>query len=104
MKKVICQCGRTIEVRGGVAGFRMPFPKEIYLCECGYAYIPIELGCWGVGFESHVEPLILTPSEYVQYKEYQHKEYKEEVSRYTTSIYTISPDEAIVEISAKVIT
>lgn len=94
MKKVTCQCGRTIEVVSGVAGLRRRFPKEIYLCECGYAYIPQELACMGVGFESSVGPRALTPSEYAQFKE-------EEVR--CASKYNIPFEEAIVEIHAKVV-
>ncbi|HZJ40858.1 MAG TPA: hypothetical protein VFD16_01170 [Candidatus Saccharimonadales bacterium] len=95
MKKVNCNCGRNIEVRGGIVGLTKRFPQEIYICECGTAYIPTTLGClvFNRTFqENNAEPEVLTKDEYQKYKEEELKVAKE---------LGLRPEEAIIEIPAK---
>lgn len=102
MKIVQCQCGRTIEVRGGIWGLQSRFPQLVYLCPCGTAYIPEGLGCRGFhGIEDMGKPKILSPSEYAEWKE---KELKvAEELKDNPYLNLDNPKEAIIEIPAKVV-
>lgn len=96
MKRINCLCGRTIEVRGGVFGDPKPFPQEIYICACGYAYIPQNLGCcvmsWDGNGSDLGEPEILSQAEYT--------ERKKEIL-YAATQASFPTDKAVVEIVAK---
>lgn len=95
MKKVNCNCGRKIEVRGGVVGLTNRFPQEIYFCECGIVYIPETLGClvFNRTFqENNAEPKVLTNNEYQKYKEEELK---------VAKTLSFRPEEAIIEIPAQ---
>lgn len=102
MMQVQCVCGQKIEVVGAVAGYRRRFPQEIYLCQCGVAYLPEDLGCMGVGLlglsgindDNFFQPTALSPVEYRDYK-------REELEAATR--LNIASQKAIIEIMAKVI-
>jgi len=95
MKKVTCNCGRNIEVRGGIVGQTKRFPKEIYICQCGTAYIPWPLSClvFNRAFqENSAEPKVLIRGEYQKYKDEELK---------AAEKLGFKPGEEIIEIPAK---
>lgn len=117
MKVLQCQCKRRIKIRAGISGHIIwPFPKEVYLCPCGRAYIPQKMGCLVSdiknieGTEDFGKPTVLSPAEYINWKNKQEdsaeqcKKIAEKIGRdYENVIYEIQA-EVIEEIQPSLLT
>ena len=99
METVLCQCGRTIRVLGGIQGLAlMHIPYYVYFCPCGYAYRPQIIGCLLVHSkvlqEGLTKPIAMSPSEYEAWK-------KERIEDWKQSGRPV--EDAVTEISAEVV-
>lgn len=99
VKTILCQCGKTIRVLAGVGGYRYRFPQTVYLCPCGMAYLPQEMGCMAVGLKEYGEPKVLSANEYATYKAEELK-----VAAAVADHIGVPTDQAFKEILAEVVT